>query len=172
MATLVKHKARLKHHKGLHNQLEDCRFFVRVSQEDFEEFVRSTNNDMEPPGIGEPFVLQHGDCNPTNFLVTTSNANQMPEVTRNIDWEYIRYLPKWSVATDPRSIVSYRVQTTPAGWEGHNWQWMLSNACIRLGFPLELEYTKLRIRELVVTRRHVPEDFIICFNLPIEGVAI
>ena len=28
----------------------------------------------------------------------------------------------------------------PFNREGMDWQWMLSNACVKVGFPLELEY--------------------------------
>ena len=71
----------------------------RVSREDYDAFVKRRNGhlgiEMVAPGIGEPLVLQHRDCTPTNFLVTTpSDPDQMPKVTGIIDWERVGYLPK------------------------------------------------------------------------------
>jgi hypothetical protein len=54
----------------------------------------------------------------------------------------------------------YMVETEPPSIEGTDWQWMLSNACVRAGFPLELEYVKEKARN---TLRHYP-------GIPIEGI--
>jgi hypothetical protein len=53
--------------------------------------------------------------------------------------------------------------------EATDWQWMLSNACVRAGLPLELEYIKAKVRG---NFRHYPgmliEGIIECSNLLIE----
>lgn len=66
----------------------------------------------------------------------------MPVVIGIIDWEAVGYLPRWMVATQPRLKRDFMVETTPHSWAGIDWQWMLSNACVRAGFPLEFEYAK------------------------------
>lgn len=144
----------------------------RVHRDDYEAFIIRCDDylgiDMVTPGVGEPFALQHADCNPTNFLVTTpSDPNQMPKVTGIIDWEVVEYLPKWKIATSPRANRGYMVETEPPSAEGTDWQWMLSNACVQAGFPLELEYVKEKARKPL---RHYPgipvEDIIECRYLP------
>jgi hypothetical protein len=137
----------------------------RVHRDDYEAFIKRRDDHLGigivAPGVGEPFVLQHVDCNPTNFLVTTpSDPDQMPKVTGIIDWEAVGYLPKWQIATRPREYRGYMVGTEPPSIEGTDWQWMLSNACVQAGFPLELKYVKEKARR---TLRHYP-------GIPIEGI--
>jgi hypothetical protein len=148
----------------------------RVSHEDYQAYVQRENEryrmKIVHPGMGEPLVLQHGDLNPTNFLVITpSNADEMPKVTGIIDWEKIGYLPSWQIATIPRIQRHFIIETDPWDPEGLDWQWMLSNACVRHGLPLEWEYAKEWATNVIF--RHMSNfplhGFINCDNLPTEG---
>lgn len=136
-----------------------------VSHEDYQAYIQRINGrygmEIVHPGMGEPLVLQHGDLNPSNFLITTpSNAYEMPKVTGIIDWERIGYLPRWHIATMPRIIRHFMIRTEPFISECFDWQWMLSNACVRLGFPLEWEYAKEWARKILF--RQYP-------NIPLPG---
>ena len=57
----------------------------RVSRQDYEAYIRRRDGragvTLTAPNLGEPFVLQHFDCNPTNFFVTTPSEPELPEVT-------------------------------------------------------------------------------------------
>jgi len=57
----------------------------RVSREDYEAYMKRRDKragvESAPPGIGEPFVLQHDDCSPTNIFVTTPSEPELPVVT-------------------------------------------------------------------------------------------
>jgi hypothetical protein len=125
---------------------------------------------MRSPGSGEPLVLQLHDCTPEDFMVSTpseSDPDQMPKVTGIINWEKTGYLPKWRIATRPRSEPLYMVCAYPFGLNSFDWQWMLSNACVRAGFPLELEYITEWTKR---SKRHYPSvpvyRHINFFNLP------
>ncbi|CZR56309.1 uncharacterized protein PAC_06197 [Phialocephala subalpina] len=143
----------------------------RVSRDDYEAYIKRQNDSygikIIAPNIGQPLVLQHSDCNPTNFLVTIpSNIDDQPIVTGIIDWEGIGYLPKWRIATCPRLGQGLRVETNPPVREGNDWQWMLSNACVRVGFPLELDYIKESVRKRY--SEEAVKHIIVCDNLPTE----
>ena len=144
----------------------------RVTREDYEAYAKRNNDamgfEMELPDQGEPLVLQHPDCSPGNFLVTTpEDPNEMPKVTGIIDWERVGYLPKLYFAMNSRANPDFMVEQN---YEGMDWQWMLSNALVRAGFPLELEYTKARYR-VILDRKHPEiqvEQVINLNNLPAE----
>ncbi|KAG4441885.1 hypothetical protein IFR05_002626 [Cadophora sp. M221] len=111
----------------------------------------------------------HPDCNPGNFFVTTtSGPEQMPQVTAIIDWERVGYFPNYLAATTPRWNQHFIIgdQKEPTE-EIFDWQWMISNACVRVGFPLELDYTKESLKHQIA---HFPplsiENFIRCDHFP------
>lgn len=148
----------------------------RVSHEDYQAFVQRFNErykmKIAHPGMGEPLVLQHTDLHPSNFLVTIpSNADEMPKVTGIIDWEKVGYLPRWQIATLPRLLRRFSIEANPYHPERHDWQWMLSNAYVRLGLPLEWEYAKEWAAKFYFRKYpNIPLDrFINCQCLPTEG---
>lgn len=117
----------------------------RVSREDYVTYLTRYDDGVEPPGAQEPLVLQHQDLNPTNFFVSVpslSNPEEVPKVTAIIDWERVGYLFKWEVSTRPRKMGHFMVDIRPQCEGADDWQWMLSNACVRAGFPLYLDYLK------------------------------
>ncbi|KAH6706478.1 hypothetical protein BKA61DRAFT_698273 [Leptodontidium sp. MPI-SDFR-AT-0119] len=145
----------------------------RVSREDYEAFMKRSNLGKGilalPPNLGEPLILHHPHCHPDNIFVTTpSGPEQMPQVTAIYDWEHVRYFPKYWVATTPRWWQDFVIgnQKEPTD-EVFDWQWMLSNACVRVGFPLELDYVKECLKPKMA---HFPslsvEDLIRCDHLP------
>ncbi|KAH7317668.1 hypothetical protein BKA65DRAFT_570075 [Rhexocercosporidium sp. MPI-PUGE-AT-0058] len=146
----------------------------RVPREEYEEFIKRRDSDKGmlslPPNLGDTLILQHPDCNPANFFVTVPSGSEMPQVTAIIDWEYVGYFPRYLVATMPRYFGSFAVQNQnglPPTIDNFDWQWMLSNACVRVGFPLELEYRKESVR---IDTQHYPglsiESFVRCDHLP------
>jgi len=81
--------------------------------------------------------LQHPDLNPTNFFITIPSAITAPRVTVIIDWSDIGYYPKFYVTILPRGQYYFFVEDQPGSFD---WIWMLSNAFIKVGFLLEMEY--------------------------------
>jgi hypothetical protein len=125
----------------------------RVSQEEYREFLKRVD-DYEPPSFGEYFVLQHPDLNPTNFFITTpSNSNTAPRVTAIIDWSDVGYFPKFYAATLPRGQHHFAVENQPGGFD---WMWMLSNALIKEGFPLEMDYLTRTMPNWRICRENIP----------------
>lgn len=109
----------------------------KVSREQYREFLKRARA-FEPPSFGEHFVLQHPDLNPTNFFVTIpSNSYEVPRVTAIIDWSNVGYFPEFYVATHPRGQYHFAVEDQRGGYD---WMWMLSNALVKEGFPLEMDY--------------------------------
>jgi hypothetical protein len=74
---------------------------------------------------------------PTFFVTTLSDSNEVSRVTAIIDWNNVGYLPKFYMATLPRGRYHFAVEDQP---EGFDWMWMLSNALVEEGFPLEMDY--------------------------------
>lgn len=141
----------------------------RISREDHEAYWKRWADrwgvQADRPGIGEPLVLQH-PCTPYDFYVAIpSSLDDVPKVTGITKWVNVGYLPKWEVATRLRWESKYFVYTgqpTQPMEDATHWRWMLSNACVRLGFPLEMEYSKALWRPKY---RHYP-------SIPIERLGV
>lgn len=107
------------------------------------------------PDFGDRFVLQHPDLNSTNFFITTpSDSSDVPGVTAIIDWAKVGYLPKFYVATLPRGRPRFAVEGKPGGFD---WVWQLSNAPVKQGFPLEMDYWTQTTPSGAVCRHNLPE---------------
>ena len=62
------------------------------------------------------------------------------------------------------------IETMPPCLEATDWQWMLSNACVQAGLPLELEYVKECMRKGLKHYLGLSVERIInCRNLPTEA---
>ncbi|PVH69324.1 hypothetical protein DL98DRAFT_598740 [Cadophora sp. DSE1049] len=138
----------------------------RVPQEEYERFVKRRDAHLGiielPPNLGEPLILQHLECTPENVFIEMPRVPQeMPQVTALCGWDCVAYFPKYLVATRPRQCRDFMVLTGTAPKHDYwDWQWMLSNACVRLGFPLALEYAKAHSR---IEHKHYP-------GIPVEGL--
>ncbi|KAH7333152.1 hypothetical protein BKA65DRAFT_403593, partial [Rhexocercosporidium sp. MPI-PUGE-AT-0058] len=150
----------------------------RVPREEYEKFIKRKNARngvvVLPPNLGEALILQHPDCNPGNFFVTVpSGPEKMPQVTGIIDWENVGYFPKYLVATSPRHMDSFfiaNVDGSPPTVDNFDWKWMLSNACVHVGFPLELEYIKESLKYQIEDFPNLTvENFIVCDHLPSDN---
>jgi hypothetical protein len=98
--------------------------------------------------------LQHPNLNPANIFVSNpSDSNECPRVTAIIDWSNVGYLPKFYQATLPRRSHHFIVEEQ---LDGLDWVWMVSNALVEEGFPLDMYYL----------RRTTPSWSICSENLP------
>ncbi|KAG9230698.1 hypothetical protein BJ875DRAFT_545968 [Amylocarpus encephaloides] len=117
----------------------------RVSREDFFKFQTRKYGDLNFTKSKEPFVLQIGGLGPDAFRVTVpSDTDEMPKVTSIMNWFDLGYFPKYRVATLPREWPRYALNVGASLSESNEWKWMLSNACVKAGFPLELKDAKKR----------------------------
>ncbi|KAL3418583.1 hypothetical protein PVAG01_10299 [Phlyctema vagabunda] len=146
----------------------------RTSRKDYYAFLRRENEtmgfEMPIPGAEEPLVLQHGFVTPFNFLVSLPpNSSQMPQVTGIIGWRGAGYSPKYEIATKPRVLRNDTISPGNLDFEQINFQWMLSNACFRLGLPVELDYVLKRDKYLNkhTSRLLIRPNFCLV-NLPAE----
>lgn len=127
---------------------------LRVSREEYRKFIKRILKDYKPPDFRERFVLQHGDLNPTKFFVTTpADSNEVPRVTAIIDWSLVGYKPSFHVATLPRGAYDFAVEDQPEGWD---WLRMLSNALVKEGFPLEMDYLTRTTNPRFLARHNLP----------------
>ncbi|RDL33885.1 uncharacterized protein BP5553_08253 [Venustampulla echinocandica] len=150
----------------------------RVARDDYLAYLKRLYGVLDVPGAGEPLVLQHPDLSPGNFFVTTpSDPKEMPKVTGLIDWEHVGYNFKWQVSSRPRGVRDFRVYDFSSNPDlpnrnGTDWQWMLSNACVREGFPLELEVMFDSVKEFVICYPGTQaKNFICSENLPTQEVS-
>lgn len=153
----------------------------RVSREDFDAFVKRRDEHigitLPAPGIGEPLVFQTRYIRRRQVWVTIpSDSSQMPKATL-LHWDSSGFLPKWWIATNPRTGVRYKVRSSVNAVIQNcsllltilqeDWRWMLSNACVRLGLPLELEYGKAHAAYKIRHLPYVPLKCYMCLdNIP------
>ncbi|KAK0111072.1 hypothetical protein ONS95_001452 [Cadophora gregata] len=147
----------------------------RVPREEYEKFVTRRNAHLgitvSPPDFGEPLILQHLQCTPQDVFVEMPTAEgEMPKVTAIFGWSHVAYFPKYKVATNPRESGYFGALAHRKFRIGDDhWRWMLSNACVRLGFPLAFEYAKAHSRvehkdyvgipiEYLVSHDHLVQD--------------
>jgi hypothetical protein len=152
-----------KHSLRIREALPDWKPRVepRVSLKDYIAYMTRIDDGIKPPNAEEPLVLQHPDVSPTNLFVMMPLApEESPQVTAIIDWERVGFRFKWEVSTYPRISRGFEVQTRPPCWEARDWEWMLSNACVRAGFPLYLDHIK---RLAAIEKKFYP-------NVPIEVI--
>jgi hypothetical protein len=109
----------------------------KASSAQYRAFLKRKHG-IETPDFNGPFVLQHPDLNPTNFFVTFT-SDEVPKVTAIIDWSNVGYQPKFYVATLPSGRYWFAVEDQLGGAD---WMWMLSNALVDEGFPLEMEHLR------------------------------
>lgn len=129
----------------------------RVPLKEYVAFITRCDQGIEPLNAREPLVLQHPDVSPTNLFVSMPCASEeSPKVTAIIDWERVGYLFKWEVSTWPRINEGFEIETTPFCWDALDWQWMLSNACVRAGFPLYLDFLTRRATNRQKYKPHLP----------------
>ncbi|KAL3419945.1 hypothetical protein PVAG01_08444 [Phlyctema vagabunda] len=133
------------------------RIEARASRDEYKEYYQRRAARLglvkKIPGLDEPFVLQNRDFIPENIHVTIpkeSDADQRPRVILIVNWDRVGYIPKWKMATDIR--IKRDLFMVPLQYfAGEDWMIMLSNECVRAGFPLAWEHvvereTKGRLR--------------------------
>ncbi|KAF4628709.1 hypothetical protein G7Y89_g9441 [Cudoniella acicularis] len=162
-----------KHSLGVAEALSPTKLRVlpRVSRKDHIDYMTRLDSGITPLCADEPLVLQHNDVNPTNFLITKpSSPQEIPKVTGIIDWENIGYKLKWETSTFARQSTSFWVHTDPPHPERNDWGWMLSNACVRAGFPIYLGLIRREARLRYPDYPDTPVEYLYnSTNMPIIG---
>lgn len=126
-----------------------------VSKEDYRKYLEKKYKQTDIPEIGEHFVLQHPDLNPTNYFVAVpSNPDEAAKLTAIIDWNRVGYYPAFNLTLYQRALSIYAVGGSR---EGADWMWMLSNALYKVGFPLEMEFLRRIWPVWGIQEKNLPE---------------
>jgi hypothetical protein len=89
---------------------------------------------IPPPSFEDTFVLYHDDQCPTNILVSDDGDR----VAAIIDWANVAYVPRFWVATAPRTVGGFRFEIDDFE-ESREWAIMLAEALKIRGFEACVE---------------------------------